>query len=238
MSINKENNLLNKKIVYDLTSFSHLDYPNHLSCIVWIVGCGFRCDYCYNSDIVFTKSGKYSFNDILSFLDTRINLLDAIVLSGGEATGVDLIPFCKQVKKKGFKIKLDTNGVNFEQIKKLLELKLLDYIALDYKAPKYKFTNITHSSLLKFDQFEQTLIYLINNNFDFEVRTTVHSDLLNENDINFIINYLYNKEYKGIYYLQNYFDSNNTIGNISKQQYQLNINQINTEKIKIQYRNF
>jgi len=238
VSINKENNLLNKKIVYDLTSFSHLDYPSHLSCIVWIVGCGFRCDYCYNSDIVFTKSGKYSFNDILSFLDTRINLLDAIVLSGGEATGVDLIPFCKQVKKKGFKIKLDTNGVNFEQIKKLLELKLLDYIALDYKAPKYKFTNITHSSLLKFDQFEQTLIYLINNNFDFEVRTTVHSDLLNENDINFIINYLYNKEYKGIYYLQNYFDSNNTIGNISKQQYQLNINQINTEKIKIQYRNF
>lgn len=145
MSIDKENSSLNAKIIYDLTSFTHLDYPNHLSCIVWFSGCNMRCDYCYNKDIVFAKEGKYSCNDILEFLKTRVNLLEAVVLSGGEATSHDLIPFCKEIKKLGFKIKLDTNGTNYELVKELLDLELLDFIALDYKAPKSKYKAITHS---------------------------------------------------------------------------------------------
>jgi pyruvate formate lyase activating enzyme len=39
-----------------------------------------RCDYCYNSDIVFAKNGNYTINDIVEFLKTRIGLLDGVVL--------------------------------------------------------------------------------------------------------------------------------------------------------------
>jgi len=238
--INNNLNLLNKNIVYDLTPFSHLDYPYHLSCIVWVAGCGLRCDYCYNKDIVLAKNGKMSFNDVLSFLDTRINLLDGVVISGGEATRQDLIPFCKEIKQKGFKIKLDTNGINFKHIKELVDLDLIDYIALDYKAPKYKFENITHSVVSKFDTFEKTLKYLIKINFDFEVRTTIHTNLLNENDINFIVDDLSIKNYNGIYYLQNYLDTNTTIGDMSEQKKLINSDKIQDkkDKIKIEYRNF
>ncbi len=214
MSTNKENNLLNKKNVYDLTAFSHLDFPDHLSCIVWLVGCNMRCDYCYNKDIVFSNEGKLSFDDILSFLNKRIGLLDAVVISGGEATGHDLIPFCKEVKKLGFLIKLDTNGLNFEHLKKLLNLNLIDYIALDYKAPKYKFSGITHSN--KFSLFGKTLDYLINIDFPFEVRTTIHSDLLDEKDINFICKDLKQRGYNRKYYLQNFADTGDNIGKITQ----------------------
>lgn len=240
MNIDNESNLLNKKVVYDLTAFSHLDYPNHLSCIIWISGCPLRCQYCYNKDIVFAKNGQYSFNDILNFLDNRVGLLDGIVLSGGEATSVDLVPFCKQVKQKGFKIKLDTSGVNFKQIKKLVELDLINYIALDYKAPKYKFQTITGSNIAKFEIFEDTLKYLIKTNLNFEVRTTIHTDLLNEDDINFIIDDLKNKNYQGIYYLQNYLDTNTTIGNIKGQNKVLNLEKLNSKNatIELKYRNF
>jgi len=240
VSINNDFNSLNKKVVYDLTAFSHLDYPDHLSCIIWISGCPLRCQYCYNKDIVFSKNGKYSFNDILNFLDNRVGLLDGVVLSGGEATSVDLVPFCKQVKQKGFKIKLDTSGVNFKQVKKLVELDLVDYIALDYKAPKYKFQTITNSTISKFDIFEDTLKYLIKTNFNFEVRTTIHTDLLNEDDINFIIDDLKNKNYQGIYYLQNYLDTDTTIGNIKEQNSLINLNKISNknDKITIKYRNY
>ena len=240
MSINNDYNLLNKKVVYDLTPFSHLDYPNYLSCIVWIAGCGLRCDYCYNKDIVLAKNGTMSFNNVLSFLDTRKNLLDGVVISGGEATKVNLIPFCKEVKKRNFKIKLDTNGINFPNIKALLELNLIDYIALDYKAPKYKFEDITHSSFFKFNTFEKTLNYLIKNNINFEVRTTIHTKLLNENDINAIIDDLNNRDYKGIYVLQNYLNTDTTIGNISKQNKLLNLDIIEDKngRITIKYRNF
>jgi pyruvate formate lyase activating enzyme len=240
VSIDNENNLLNKKVVYDLTAFSHLDYPDHLSCIIWIAGCPLRCQYCYNKDIVFAKNGKYSFNDILDFLDTRVNLLDGVVLSGGEATSVNLVPFCKKVKQKGFKIKLDTSGVNFKQVKKLVELDLIDYIALDYKAPKYKFKAITGSSVSKFEIFEDTLKYLIKTNFDFEIRTTIHTDLLDEDDINFIIDDLIVKNYNGTFYLQNYLDTDTTICNIKGQNKVLNLEKLNSKKatIELKYRNF
>jgi len=198
--------------IYDITTFTHLDYPDHLSCIVWFCGCNMRCDYCYNKDIVFSKSGNYNFKDVLEFLKTRLGLLDAVVLSGGEATTHDLVGFCQDIKKLGFKIKLDTNGINYTQIKKLVELDLLDYIALDYKAPQRKFTQITH--LNQYDKFSKTLTFLIDFDFDFEVRTTLHNDLLNVNDINTIIQDLVKKGYTKDYYIQKFQDTGSNIANI------------------------
>ncbi len=213
MSINKENSSLNNKNIYDITKFTHLDYPNHLSCIVWFSGCNMRCDYCYNKDIVFSKNGNYDYKDVLNFLKTRLNLLDAVVLSGGEATTYNLVEFCQAIKKLKFKIKLDTNGINYKQVKELLDLNLLDYIALDYKAPKEKFTKITHSS--KYDEFSKTLNLLISLDVDFEVRTTLHNDLLDENDINTIIKDLSNRGYNKSYYIQNFQDTGDNIANIT-----------------------
>lgn len=214
MSTNRENNLLNKKIVYDLTPFSHLDFQDHLSCIVWLIGCNMRCDYCYNKSIVFSNEGKTTLNGILKFLKTRVGLLDAIVLSGGEATQHNLIPFCQEVKKLGFLIKLDTNGLNFKHIKELIKLDLIDYIALDYKAPHYKFSQITHTN--KFELFTQTLDYLIDIDFSFEVRTTIHNDLLEEDDINYICKDLKARGYDSKYYLQNFLATEDNIGNIQQ----------------------
>ena len=212
MNINKENNSLSVKTIYDLTSFTHLDYPDHLACIVWFSGCNMRCDYCYNKDIVFAKSGKYSLEDILTFLKTRVGLLEAVVLSGGEASSYDLTLFCQKIRELGFKIKLDTNGTNFAHTKELLELKLLDYIALDYKAPESKFIQITHSN--KYNEFSKTLDLLINTGFNFEVRTTIHNDLLNTDDINKIIIDLKQRGYDKPYYLQEFLDTGSNIGNI------------------------
>lgn len=213
MSIEKENSLSNTKVIYDLTKFTHLDYPNHLACIVWFSGCNMRCDFCYNKDIVFAKSGAYNYDDVLSFLKTRVNLLDAVVLSGGEATTYELVDFCKQIKALGFKIKLDTNGTNYKPVKELIELNLLNFIALDYKAPKDNFTTITHSN--KYDEFSKTLDLLIHSKVDYEVRTTLHYDLLNENDINTIINDLLQRGYDKKYYIQKFLDTQSNIRNIS-----------------------
>ena len=209
MNINRENSSLNDRVVYDITTFTHLDYPNHLACIVWFSGCNMRCDFCYNKDIVFSKVGQYSYADVLEFLKTRVNLLEAVVLSGGEATSHELVEFTKAIKKLGFLIKLDTNGTNYKAVEELLNLNLLDYVALDYKAPKDKFTQITHSN--RYDEFSKTLDLLLKKDFDFEVRTTLHSDLLHVNDINLIIKDLQQRGYKKIYYIQEFLDTGTTI---------------------------
>jgi len=212
VSTENENNLLNTKVVYDLTKFSHLDYPNQLSCIVWFSGCNMRCSYCYNADIVYAKNGTLSFNDVLDFLKTRVGRLDAVVLSGGEATTHNLVEFCIEIKKLGFKIKLDTNGTNFSQVVKLVELELLNFIALDYKAPQNKFLHITKSN--QFSEFSKTLDYLLASSQNFEVRTTLHSDLLDENDINEIISNLLDRGYQSTYYIQEFVDTQGNIGNL------------------------
>ena len=45
----------------------------------------------------------------------------------------DLIPFIKEVKAKGFAVKLDTNGYRPDVLKEAI--KYVDYVAMDIKAP-------------------------------------------------------------------------------------------------------
>ena len=234
MSTIKELNLLNQKIVYNITKFTTTDYVGHLSCIIWFVSCNFRCLYCYNDNIVYTKEGIYTQNDILKFLKTRIGLLDSVVLSGGEATVHNVIPFCKEIKKLGFKIKLDTNATNLPQIKKLIELNLLDYIAIDFKAPKHKFKEIVGIDM--YDNTIKTIQYLIDIAFAFELRTTINKSLLDENDINSMIKTISELGYKNIYYIQNFLETSSNIGNVAVSS-NIDKNKINTQNLIIQYRN-
>ena len=144
-----------------------------------------RCPYCYNTPIVFGE-GVISIQSALDFLATRQNRLTGVVLSGGECTLYPhLKKLCQEIKRLGFKIKIDTNGTNTTLIKEWIQNNLIDYIALDYKAPKERFEEITKNK--NFSDFMDTLTYLIKIDFTFEVRTTVYSSLLNEDDINLII---------------------------------------------------
>jgi len=179
VSINSENSLLSNKIVYDITKFTHLDYPDKLACIVWFCGC---------------------------------RLLDGVVLSGGEATNYNLVGFVKKVKELGFAIKLDTNGTNFNNLRKLCLSGFIDYVALDYKAPEYKFKALTLSN--RFDEFSKSLNYLLKSGIAFEVRTTVHADLLDAQDINEIIVDLAKRGYKRDYFIQEFLATKSNIGNI------------------------
>ena len=214
MNTNSENSLFNTKVIYDITKFSHLDYPDHLASIVWFSGCNMRCDFCYNKDIVYAKNGHYTYNDALKFLESRVGLLDAVVLSGGEATSHNLVEFSKEIKKLGFLIKLDTNGTNYNSLSTLIENNLLDYIALDYKAPSKKFTQITQSNQYK--QFSNSLDLLIKSKIEFEVRTTLHNDLLDVDDINYIIKDIVQRGYTNKYYVQRFLDTGDNIANLEK----------------------
>jgi len=203
------------KPFYDITPFTALDYPDHLATIFWFAKCNMRCVYCYNKDIVFGE-GKLTEEEVLAFLDSRVGLLEAVVLSGGEATRYNELPaLCRKIKQKKFKIKLDTNGLNPDMIKLLIEEDLLNYIALDYKAPREKYYEITKDK--HFDKFSKTLNFLIQKDFPFEVRTTVHSDLLRVEEINRIVKDLIKRGYAGTYYLQPFVFTDNTIGRVKKE---------------------
>ncbi len=197
-----------------------------------------RCAYCHNPDIVMGGKGTMPITDIWQFLEKRKDLLNAVVLSGGEATLYPhIIEIAKKIKQLGFDIKLDTNGTKPKIVKSLIEQKLVDYIALDYKAPQEKFKFVTGTN--HYNKFSETLSYLCNTKaIPFEVRTTVHTDLLNENDIESILADLKKRGYSGTCYIQNYRHTN-TLKNLNEQVSSLDISSLkNKQSFKVDYRNF
>ncbi|MBS1645847.1 MAG: anaerobic ribonucleoside-triphosphate reductase activating protein [Bacteroidetes bacterium] len=223
------------KPIYNITPFTLLDYPDKTACIFWFAGCNMRCLYCYNPDIVLGK-GRISLHAGLHFLQKRQGLLDAVVLSGGECMAHKKISdFLQEIKNKGVLVKIDTNGSFPEKLNECIKNKLVDYVSLDFKATRNKFHTITKSHL--FSEFETSLCSLIHAAIPFEVRTTIHADLLQIEDIQEMVNILQRYEYKGTYYLQYYRNNSNTLGNMrnSKNKY-IDLLQIQT-KIPIVFRN-
>ena len=224
--------------ICDITPFTMQDFPDYTACILWFAGCNMRCVYCHNPELVLGKKKLLAWQDVLQFLEERKKLLDGVVLSGGECTlSPELPEFIKYLRKIGYKIKLDTNGLLPDILQKLLLENQLDYIALDYKAPKDKFLDIVERG--DFNEFKQSLEILCKNSVPFEVRTTVHTALLNEDDITKIIDDLQENNFTGNYYLQNYQDSPKTIKPMQKQVRKLDISMITQpDSFSIQMRNF
>ncbi|MDP2158960.1 MAG: anaerobic ribonucleoside-triphosphate reductase activating protein [Flavobacterium sp.] len=196
-----------KKIIHSITPFTLLDYPDKTACILWFAGCNMKCSYCYNPEIVFGK-GVLTIPETLDFLAKRKHLLDAVVFSGGECLlHKESLELLQAVKAMGFLVKVDTNGSMPHRLKEALTHQCVDYIALDFKATKLKTAPITNANF--YEHFFECLAIIQQFAVAYEVRTTVHSDLLEERDIAEMIQLLSNNGYKGCYFLQPF--RNNTV---------------------------
>ncbi|KFC60512.1 radical SAM protein [Flavobacterium gilvum] len=193
-----------------------------------------RCLYCYNPEIVFGK-GIIKFENALQFLKSRKGLLDAVVFSGGECLmHKKSILFIEEVKKMGFLVKIDTNGSQPKILEELIAKKLIDYVAIDFKAMPSNFEKITKSQL--FNSFEKSLHLLLQRTIPFEVRTTVHSELLNKNDIQEMISYLEKTGYAGNYYIQHFMNDATTIEKLGYSLKNIENENLSTDKIKVHFR--
>lgn len=167
------------KIVY-LQPLSLSDYPGKLAAIVFLAGCNLRCPFCYNSELVLPElmAGLRPLapEAVLTGLAERLGFLDGVVLTGGEPTlSPELPEFVRSLKSFGFLVKLDTNGTNPAVLAKLLQEKLLDYVALDIKAPFPRYSEYT--GLKEVGEVvravQESLSVVLRLAPDYEVRTTV-----------------------------------------------------------------
>jgi pyruvate formate lyase activating enzyme len=165
--------------------FSLIDFPGHLSAIVFTQGCNMRCGYCHNPELVIPEKflKKINQSEVISFLKKRINQLDGLVVTGGEPTiQFDLIDFLKQVKELGYSIKLDTNGSRPDVLVKLINQHLVDYFAMDIKGPQSLYESITNVSI-DFSLIQESIKVIRQSGCLHEFRTTVVADQLRQEDI-------------------------------------------------------
>ena len=95
-----------------LVPFTTIDFPGKLAAVLFLVGCPLRCAYCSNPHLLSPGDGEYDPELVLQWMEKRVNRLEAVVFSGGEALmqGDATIEYMKRVRALGFKIGLHTNG--------------------------------------------------------------------------------------------------------------------------------
>ena len=168
-----------------IDKMSLVDFDDYLSITLFTEGCNFRCPFCHNKDLVLhQKNPIIPWDEIKALLNDRRGKIDAIVITGGEPLiHPDVIDKIREIKKYGYLVKLDTNGTNPSLMKKLIEEKLIDYVAIDIKNSPEKYSKTAGVTNLKLDALKESINYLIKNNFPHEFRTTVIQEFHDLKDI-------------------------------------------------------
>lgn len=185
-----------------------LDFPKRVACIIFTIGCNYKCPFCHNSELVDkTVTDLFSEEEILNYLEKRKGIIDGISISGGEPTiQSGLIDFIKEVKNRNIEVKLDTNGSNPQILKTLFEQKLIDYIAMDIKNDINNYNKITGMKKINTNYIKESIDLIKESGIEYEFRTTIIKEYHNTENIKAILE-LIGKDAN--YYLQNFKDSEN-----------------------------
>ncbi len=182
-----------------------LNYPDKLACTIFTSGCNLRCPFCHNSGLVTNNYNEISFDSIYEYLKKRIGILDGVCITGGEPLiHADIKDYIKKIKDLGYLVKIDTNGCNPKLLKELIDLKLVDYIAMDIKNIYSKY-DITSGVKVNVDNIKKSISIIENSGIDYEFRTTIVKEFHSTQDIKEILSYISSNSN---YYIQNFKNSN------------------------------
>ncbi len=170
-------------LIGGLIPFSLVDFPGKFSCILFTIGCNFRCPFCYNKDLVFGNIEPMSLEKIFEWLETRKGKLEGVTITGGEPTlHKDLPEFIERIKGMGFAVKLDTNGSNPDMLRRVIDL--VDYVAMDVKAglveERYRRATGIEGMV---ERVKESIRIIMSSNVPYEFRTTLVPGIVDEFDI-------------------------------------------------------
>lgn len=188
-----------------------LDFPGKVACTVFTGGCNFRCPFCHNALLVTKLPEKpdYTEDEILSFLEKRVGLLDGVAITGGEPLlNPDIVDFIRKIRDMGYAVKLDTNGSFPERLKAIVGEGLVDYVAMDIKNRREKYTETVGLKNLDLSKIEESIDFLKSGAVDYEFRTTVVKQFHTVEDITAAAEWISGAKR---YFLQNFVDSGELI---------------------------
>ncbi|MGM0439077.1 MAG: anaerobic ribonucleoside-triphosphate reductase activating protein [Patescibacteria group bacterium] len=187
-----------------LQKLTLIDYPGKPACTIFLAGCNLNCPWCHSPDLVveekIKKAPEIKKQEFFDFLKKRENVLEGVVICGGEPTvNSDLPELIEEIVDRGYAVKLDTNGTNPQMIERLVKEGLVDYIAMDIKAPFERYKEATGVSVDP--KLLRKSISIIQRLDDYEFRTTFIPGLLTKEDLPLML-----KEIEGAenYFLQNF----------------------------------
>lgn len=193
-------------VIKGLQKTTLLDFPTKVACTVFTGGCNFRCPFCHNGTLV--KDPKQfptiEISELLAFLDKRKGILDGVCITGGEPLlNKDIAELLREIKARGYAVKLDTNGSFPELLEALIDEGLIDYVAMDIKSSKEKYHLLAGTDKYN-EEIEKSVKLLMSGKVDYEFRTTVIRELHELSDFEDIGKWIAGAKK---YYLQLFKDS-------------------------------
>ncbi|MCK9224038.1 MAG: anaerobic ribonucleoside-triphosphate reductase activating protein [Candidatus Muirbacterium halophilum] len=190
-----------------LAEHSLVDYPGKIASVIFTRGCDFRCPFCHNHELTYSKGDCIEFSYVLERLEANKKWIDALVITGGEPLlNSDIIDFASFVKKKtDLLIKVDTNGNSPQMLDAVIKSKVFDFIAMDIKhdliSEKY---NKAAGRIVDIDNIVKSIGLIAKSGIDYQFRTTFVPTLHTKEDIIKILNL---GGVKNNYSLQNFSNS-------------------------------
>ncbi|MES2300392.1 MAG: anaerobic ribonucleoside-triphosphate reductase activating protein [Pseudomonadota bacterium] len=162
--------------------FTATDYPGKLAAVVFVQGCPWRCGYCHNPHLQARQAySAVAWPEVHKLLARRVGLIDAVVFSGGEPTIDPALPDAvAQVRAMGFEVGLHTACIYPRQLGTVLPQ--LDWVGFDVKAPFDDYARVTRIA----DSGRHARAcaeMIIASGVAHECRTTVHPDLLGDDEL-------------------------------------------------------
>jgi pyruvate formate lyase activating enzyme len=165
---------------------SLIDFPEKMSCVLFLSGCNFNCPYCHNPDLAKgMPATPFPLDEawVCDFLDRHRGFLDGVVISGGEPTLQEELPaLCKKIKQMGYSVKLDTNGSRPKVIEWLIDDGLVDYIAMDIKTDPFQYVPFIVKNYNP-DHILTSIRLIMDSSLDYEFRTTCVKPIVDEKGI-------------------------------------------------------
>lgn len=190
-----------------------LDFPEHVACTVFTLGCNLRCPFCHNASLVVPERAlpdEMPEEAFFAFLESRKKVLDGVAITGGEPLlQPDIVEFIRKIRDMGFAVKLDTNGTLPRVLKTILDEHLVDYVAMDIKNSPARYGETVGVPGFDVKKIEESLALLRASGVPFELRTTVVAELHDETAIQDIGAWIQGDQK---YFLQSFTDSGDILG--------------------------
>jgi pyruvate formate lyase activating enzyme len=164
---------------------SLIDWDGKITTVLFFDKCNFMCPFCQNWELIIhpERFPAIQWDDIKKKLNVKKEWIDGVVLTGGEPLvhEDEVVDIIKRVRDLGFLVKLDTNGAYPEKLRKLINAKLLDYVAIDIKAPLNERYEVATGTKVNIEKIKESIFTLLRENeVDYEFRTTCVPGLINE----------------------------------------------------------